>query len=109
MNRPGPMWWCVLICSKVLLLPLIQMPHDSWFRLLFCGTPVTSRPLKYNQLPVTRKPVTRHESLIAEKSKTGVSPGYAKYLIGAPALPPPPSKMALTVSVPLVHVLRPDV
>src|SRR5450755_197382 len=109
MKRPGPMLLCVLICSNVLLLPEIQMPLDSWFSMLFWGTPITSRPLKYIQLPVTRNPVMRHESLMPEKSNTGISPGYAQYLIGAPDLPPELSKMALIVSVPLAHVLSPDV
>src|ERR1700733_1675793 len=105
MNSPGPMGVGELLCSKVWLLPLIQMPHDSWLNMLFCGTPWTSRPLKYIQLPVMRKPVTRHESLIPEKSNTGVSPGYAQYLMGAPDFPPLLSKMALIVSVPLAQVL----
>src|SRR4051812_1730385 len=78
MNSPGPMLLCRSSCSKTLLLPVIQMPHDSWLRLLFCGTPLTSRPLRWIQLPVTSKPLIRQLSLIREKSNTGRSPGYAQ-------------------------------
>lgn len=81
------MWWWVLICSKVLLLPDTQIPQDSAFRLLFCGTPVTSSPLRWIQLPVTLKPLMRQLSVIREKSKTGFSPGWAQYRIGLPELP----------------------
>src|SRR4051794_37514840 len=87
MNRPGPMLSCALISSKVLLLPETQIPHDSWFLLLFCRTPVTSRPFRLIQLPVTSNPLIRQSSRMAEKSNTGFSPGYAQYLIGLPELP----------------------
>jgi hypothetical protein len=46
-EQAGPMLLCRLSCSKMLLLPVIQIPQDSWFRLLFCGTPVTSSPLRW--------------------------------------------------------------
>src|SRR6185503_20422602 len=81
MKIPLPLLWCMFSNSKMQLPPLLTA--TPLLENVFIGTLAISSPLKCNQLPVTTNPwvYPEVEIVMFVKSNTGISPGYAQYLM----------------------------